>query len=149
MIQNIAVSAEKFIQKLDNSVKKFPEFLEKASMKTLLYFHGNLKDYPPKPAGSSYRRMMTLWRSVTTLQGQDPEALSRVETKGGFFGGEVVAIAGTRLKYAPLVIDEKRQTKTHKANGWWTLQSEVRRMKNGIVDTYKSAMKDFTDKNLK
>jgi hypothetical protein len=149
MIQNIAVSAEKFIKKIDHSVKEFNGFLEKASMKTLLYFHGNLKNYPPAPAGSSYRRTMTLWRSITTLQGQDPQALSRVEKQGGFFGGEVVAIAGTRLKYAPYVIDENRQTKTHKANNWWTLQSEVRRMRDGIVDTYKGAMKEFTDKNLK
>lgn len=145
MKTNIIVRPERFLRKLSVSMKSFPEFLEASSMKALLYFHANLAPYPPKPAGSTYRRTMTLWRTITTLQGRAPDALSRVERRAF---GEIVAIAGTRLNYAPFVIDEKRQSRAQKSNRWWTLQSEVKRMASGIRDMYRESLNEWIKKNL-
>lgn len=80
---------------------------------------------------------MTLWRSITNLIGRHPEALSRVEA---WPGGAVRGFVGTKLKYAPYVIDRERQAWMH-VGRWWTLQGVVEAQKKSIVIEF---VKEFT-----
>lgn len=131
--------------KLGQAQARMPKFLQDTTLKAVLYVHAHMPAYPPAPAGSTYRRTGTLGRTVTSLMGTEPTALSRVE--GSLFG-KVTGIVGTRLSYAPWVIDEDRQTRSHKANGWWTLQKVVRDLRKGIRGVYEKALHDFVEKEL-
>ena len=119
---------------------KFPKFMQDATKAAVLYVHSQIPAYPSPPAGSTYRRTGTLGRSVTTLMGTNPDALSRIE---GGLGGEVIGIVGTKLSYAPWVIDSERQTKGHKATGWYTLQGVVGKLQKQIRDVYEKALNTF------
>ena len=144
MIDIITIGLASLRAKFARMATKMPEQIEKASLETVLYVHSNMPKYPPVPSGSSYRRTGLLGRSVTTLMGRSPDALSRVENK---FGG-VRAIVGTKVKYSPWVIDENRQTSTHRDNGWWTLQGVVRSLSGGIRKVYAKSMREFLKRNL-
>jgi len=93
----------------------------------------NLPSYPPQPTGSRYRRTGTLGKSLT-----------RKAERGR---GGVVGTVGSRVVYAPYVISDKKaggrgpQTVVHKRHGWWTLQSEVKRMRKSIVNVYRAALR--------
>lgn len=114
--------------------------LERTTKDAVIYVHSKMPKYPPPPAGSTYRRTMTLWRTITSFAGLVPDALSRVET----LFAEVRGIIGTKLKYAPWVIDEDNQTEAHASNGWWTLQDVVRKLRPGIVKVYEKGIRDYT-----
>ncbi|HPV07924.1 MAG TPA: hypothetical protein PLD57_12680 [Aggregatilineales bacterium] len=109
---------------------------ERATRKAVLYVQGEVPDYPPAPPGSTYSRTGTLGRSVTSLAGQAPGALSRVERAGG----HTVGIIGTAIKYAQYVIDEERQAWMHEGR-WWTLQDVVRNARDGIVAIYRDMVR--------
>jgi len=123
---------------------KFPEFLNESTLNAVLYVHSKMPKYPPAPASSTYRRTGTLGRTITAMKGNEPEALSRVESAFG----NVKGIVGTKLSYAPWVIDKERQTKGHKANGWWNLQDVVYSLRSGIKETYKKALGNFLRRNF-
>lgn len=124
---------------------RFPKFTQDATLKAVLYVHQNMPDYPPKPPNSTYDRRFLLFKSVTHMKTKHPEALSRVEPRFG----SVTGIVGTRLSYAPWVIDKSRQTRTHKAHGWWNLQDVVKGMRTGIYNVYRQAMKKFIMDNIR
>lgn len=128
---------EKISKDIGVLTNKIPGYLDKTTTRAVLYVHENIPDYPPAPPNSTYRRTMTLFRSVTTMQGKHPQALSRIEPRFG----SVVGIVGTRLSYAPWVIDKSRQTKVHKGHGWWNLQDVVRNLRSGIVNVYREGLK--------
>ena len=79
--------------------------------KATLYVHSQVPGYPSPPPASRYVRTGTLGRSITTKV----TSLS---------GNEVAGFIGTNTPYAPYVIDEKRQARTHRGR-WWTLQGVV------------------------
>lgn len=92
--------------------------LHEGTQRAVLYVHSTVPPYPPKPAGSTYRRTVQLGRATTT----------EVRPLGG---GGFVGTIGNNMKYAPWVISTEvvgsrgPQTKTHKEHGWWTLQEVV------------------------
>ena len=119
---------------------KFPKFMNDSTKAAVLYVHSQIPKYPAPPPDSEYRRTGTLGRSVTTLMGSNPEALSRVE---GSLGGKVSGIVGTKLSYAPWVIDRERQTAGHKKTGWYTLQDVIERLRPQIIEVYNKALNVF------
>jgi len=122
--------------------KKFDTFLEDATLQVVIYVHSKIPRYPPQPPTSKYRRTGTLGRTVTSLMGKAPSALSRVES----MNGDVTGFVGTNLSYAFRVIDEDNQTKVHKRNGWWTLQEVVTSLRAGIKRKYETELRKFLKK---
>lgn len=121
-----------------------PKEMQSITKEAVIYVHGHLPKHPPAPAFSTYRRTLTLWRTLTGFVGSVPDALSRVEK----LFGDVKGFIGTRLKYAPWVIDRDNQTAVHKANNWWNLQDEVVKMKEGIINVYRKGMDRFVRRNF-
>jgi hypothetical protein len=142
-IQRVEIKGlEKLNKDLSALNSRFPKYVHDTTLKAVLYVHQEIPDYPPQPPNSTYRRTMTLGRTITTLQGKAPEALSRVEP----LFGKIVGIVGTKLSYAPWVIDRNRQTKVHKRHGWWNLQDVVRGLRSGITKVYRDGLKKlFSD----
>jgi hypothetical protein len=97
------------------------------------YVLGSLPPYPPQPAGSRYKRTGTLGKT-----------LNRKAQRGR---GGVIGTIGSPIIYSPFVISTTKQrgrgpqTTFHKLHGWWTLQNEVKRLKKGIINVYKSALR--------
>ncbi|MQC27048.1 MAG: hypothetical protein DWG76_06345 [Chloroflexi bacterium] len=107
--------------KLEGAAGDVSGTLVKATHKAVTLVHQEIPAYPPPPPLSHYRRTGTLGRTITTMMGAgDPNALSRVEA----LAIAVKGFIGTRLKYAPWVIDEKRQVKAHRGR-WYTLQEPI------------------------
>jgi len=141
MATNIVIHGLERVKFKFGSIKsKFPGFMKEATKEAVIYVHSKIPSYPPAPTGSKYRRTGTLGRTITTMQGGEPNALSRVDDP---IGGKVRGIVGTRLEYAPWVIDRDRQTDAHKRNGWWNLQDVVEKLRTGIRSTYKKALQNF------
>lgn len=115
-------------------IGEIPAAMGGTMKEAVLYVHSQVPPYPAPPPASTYRRTGTLGRTVTTMQGAEPSALSRVEV--GALGGSVVGVIGTRLHYATEVISEGEQIKVH-AGRWWTLQGVVKNSWSGIVDIFK------------
>lgn len=121
------ISGEKRVIRKVEQLQRLDKKLQPAMKDAVLYVHSTTPGYPPAPVGSRYHRTGTLGRSVTTMQGQAPGALSRVEpiSKG------VVGVVGTNVKYGKFVIDRRRQARWNRGR-WWTLQGVVDKAKPGI-----------------
>lgn len=115
-------------QKMDKDV--VPTLVD-GMEESILYLHQEMPEYPPEPPTSTYTRKGTLGRTVSTMKGLLPKALSRVEKHGS----EVVGVLGTALEYAPWVIDEDRQAGMHKGR-WWTLQGHIRDNIHAILSIF-------------
>lgn len=115
-------------------IGEIPAAMGGTMKEAVLYVHSQVPPYPAPPVGSTYRRTGTLGRTVTTMQGSEPSALSRVEVSA--LGGNVVGIIGTRLDYGPEVISEGEQIRVH-AGRWWTLQGTIKNAWGGIVDIFR------------
>ena len=120
---------------------EFPKVVNQSMLQTVLYVQGKLPPYPPPPANSTYRRTGTLGRSVTSLKGAHPNALSEVKS----LGSEVHGIIGTNLKYAPYVIDQDKQAGVHSGR-WWTLQGEFTKLRDSIVGFFQKQIDAFVKK---
>lgn len=119
--------------------------IENLTLEAVIYVHSQMPEYPPAPADSSYRRTLTLFRTLTTLMGSYPDASSRVES----LSDRVVGLVGTTLEYAPYVIDETLQTAVHKGNGWWVLQDVVLGSEAGIRAIYQHGIDSFIIRSSK
>lgn len=115
-------------------IGEIPAAMGDTMKEAVLFVHSQVPPYPAAPPASTYRRTGTLGRTITTMQGTEPSALSRVEVSA--IGGNVVGIIGTRLNYAPFVISEGNQAKTH-VGRWWTLQGVVKGAWSGVVDIFR------------
>jgi len=125
---------------------KFPKFMNDSTKAAVLFVHSKVPPYPePPPPTSTYDRTVTLGKSVTTMMGSNPEALSRVE---GSLGGKVSGIVGTKLSYAPWVIDRERQTSGHKKTGWYTLQDVIEGLRSQIIEVYNKALNVFISREF-
>lgn len=131
--------------KFDRFSKDIPDYLERTTKEAVIFVHSTMPSYPPEPATSTYQRTMTLWRTITSFSGQVADALSRVES----LFGQVVGYVGTRLEYAPWVIDRDLQTEVHQNNGWWNLQDVVLNARDGITEIYNRGMQKFIDSIFK
>lgn len=138
------------IKGLDKVSEDFKSFgkdiepgLETIARDAIIYVHSNIPSYPPQRP-TWYRRTMTLWRSITTFQGQNKGAISRVDK----LFGEVAAYVGSSVEYAPEVIDEDNQAETF-VGYWWTLQEVIRGLKPGIREVFNKGMKNMIAKHFK
>lgn len=114
-----------------------------ATKTAVLFVQSNIPPYPSPPPDSTYRRTGQLGRSLTAMQGRNPDALSRVEST--LFGD--VGYVGTRTKYSPYVVDQDRQARVHKGR-WYTLQQVLRNSRAGIVMIYKKAYRAMIKKRF-
>ena len=130
---------EQLKEKMGAFEKGLPAAMEKTTKEVIIFVHSNIPDYPPKPAGSTYTRTLTLWRTLTSFMGAVPDALSRVEKAFGELRGWI----GTKLNYAPYVIDEENQTAVHRAHGWWRLQEVVLGLQDGIRNVYEKGVSRY------
>ena len=116
----------------------FATILKPAMKDAVLYVHSQVPPYPPAPATSTYSRTGTLGRSVTSLAGMAPGALSDVNP----LSGGVIGVVGTNVKYAGYVIDRNRQAHMHKGR-WWVLQDVVEKAKPGIKKILQKAVNEL------
>jgi hypothetical protein len=100
--------------------------------KAILAGQGGIPPYPPKPPTSTYRRTGTLGRSLTTWHSRDANALARVEEHMN----SVVGYIGTRVVYAPYVIDRYRQAWMHRGR-WYKLQDVIMGLRARIVKAFR------------
>lgn len=100
------------VKGLDELVKRFGDTklvrreLVTALDKSAKEVQYSVTQYPPPPPGSRYRRTGTLGRSITT----------KVD------GTRLEAMIGSRLYYAPDVLDDHRQAAVHR--GRWKVMSQ-------------------------
>jgi len=90
-----------------------------------------IKPYPPKPPDSRYRRTMTLHDSWTKKVGR-----SRLMA---LLGGNLKAVVGSNVKYAPYVQDRDEQAWMHKGR-WKTAQD--------VAETKAQEVKDHIERAL-
>jgi len=126
---------------------KFPKFMNDSTKAAVLFVHSKIPPYPPPPPESTYIRRASggLGATITTFMGSEPDALSRVE---GSLGGKVSGIVGTKLSYAPWVIDRERQTSGHKKTGWYTLQDVIEGLRSQIIEVYNKALNVFISREF-
>ena len=110
--------------------------MQQAMLRAVLYVQSRVPAYPRPPAGSRYRRTLTLGRSLTGLSGAAPGALGRVEA----LGTDIVGYVGTSIVYAPYVIDAERQAWMHRGR-WYTLQGVVQRAQGGAAKILSEALR--------
>ena len=84
-----------------------------------------MRRYPPKPAGSTYRRTNTLKHGWTEKVTGD---------RSGW-----LAVVGNRVKYAPYVQDATRQAEIHQGR-WQTVQSVAKDKQAEIFKFVKQAI---------
>jgi hypothetical protein len=126
---------ERVVSRLGRMESGMKPMMQEAMKKAVLYVHSQVPPYPAASGASNYRRTGLLGRSVTTLMGAGPEALSRVEA----LGGQVKGIVGTAVQYAPFVIDKRRQAGQHRGR-WWNLQDVVINARDGIRKIFEGAL---------
>jgi len=131
MIKMVILGVKKVANGFGKASIEMPKQIEASTLESVLYVLSEMPPYPAPPPNSTYQRTLLLGRSVSGLMGKAPSALSRVENAFGSIRG----IVGTRVKHAPYVIDEDRQTGIHKGR-WFTLQGVVRGLQSGIRDIY-------------
>lgn len=107
----------------------FHEEMSKTATQALLHVQGSVPDYPPPPENSSYRRTLTLGRSMG-LAGAKAD-ISQVKRSGRVY----TATLGTRLEYAPQVIGE--ETQIPRMRHWWTTMSIANAAAAGIERLYR------------
>ena len=134
---SIHINGGKKVQDQLDKGTKLSRALGPAMKHAVLYAQSEIPAYPPASLDSSYRRTGTLGRSVTSMQGQAPGALSRVES----LGSHTVGYLGTNVTYAPWVIDDNRQAYMHRGR-WWTLQKVVQKAKPGIIKILRKSILD-------
>lgn len=118
----------------------FPKTLDKEMSATmdnaLSVFEEKVPDYPPIPAGSTYRREFALQKSLTkggSMNVMKAEKLSNMH-QGTF---------GSNLSYAPYVIGPlsgkkgERQAWMHK-NWWWTIEVIAQRSIGKITELFQT-----------
>lgn len=127
-----------FAAKIDKFHSGMGNAMEESGRRAVTYVWSQQPDYPPEPEGSTYRRTLTLGRTMTAWAGTIENALSRVEQAFG----TVRAYYGSMLDYAYWVIDEVGQAWMHQGR-WWTAQKVVRDAKDGIVRAFESGLRDY------
>ena len=111
----------------------------RAMGRSMVRLQGGVKKYPPKPPDSRYIRTTTLGKSLTIAT--DAQAIGSVSAIHGGVEGRW----GTKVKYAPYVIDQNKQAWMHKGR-WWTLQGEAKRLTPQVVKEFKAASVRIADK---
>lgn len=135
---NVDIDGDEALAKaFDKMVRLYSSSISKGMTRAILFVHSQIPGYPPTPPSSTYKRTGTLGRSVTSLQGSAPGALSRVKS----FGDQITGIVGSNIKYAKYVISKGDQAKVH-IGRWYTLQAIVEENQGGI----KSILDDEMDK---
>ncbi len=111
--------------------------LKPAMLQSVLYVQSQIPPYPPAIPESTYTRTNTLGRTLRSLQGgPEPDALSRVES----LGAHTIGYVGTKLTYAPDVIDEENQARLFRERDWFTLQSVVRGAIDEVIKILRAAI---------
>jgi len=128
MADEVTVTIEgldKLIKRLDRAPNLVKNLAADAIARSVYLIHGEVGKYPPRPAGSTYRRTGTLGRSFSTMVD-----LQR-------FRGRV----GTRLEYAGYVIGP-RQAEIHRGR-WKTVEDVAKKLLPDIQKIFAKAVKDL------
>ncbi len=137
----------KGLRKLERKFKRFPDEIQKgledATRESVLHMHEKMPPYPSPIPGQTYIRKGSggLGGTLTSFQGNNPDALSRVRT----LGSAVVGFIGTKLEYARWVIDEAQQAFMHKGR-WWTLQGVFEGERQEIVRIYERMVREIIER---
>lgn len=112
------------IRGIDEIIKRFGDKdyvtrpLAQALDKAAKDIQAAVTKYPPEPPDSTYRRTGTLGRKVTTEVDR----------------GHLEARVGTRLEYAPYVLDDEEQARVHR--GRWKTMGEARQERLRNIESY-------------
>lgn len=116
--------------RLQKAPEKFDAALKTTVETSLIVLHESVPPYPSANPASRYTRTGTLGRSIGSgMQGGKAGApdIYTVTKDGSGYRGEF----GTRLEYAPYVIDPDRQAWMHK-DRWWTMKTLAERARAKI-----------------
>jgi len=118
------------IEGLDHCIRKLGRLaafkeLRPPMLRGVAMLHEAVAEYPPPPAGSTYRRTGTLGRRWTT----------RVETLTKFEG-----VIGNNTVYGPYVQDKGEQAKVHQGR-WQTIQSVVDDGRAAVVAGFQAVIR--------
>ena len=121
---------DRVIRRLERMDSRATRAAHNAAETGLIYLQSRVPTYSsiPRRAGQTYRRTGLLGRSITSMAGGGPQALSRVRS----LGGRVVGIWGSAVRYAKYVIGEKDQAWMHLGR-WYTLQGLIRKNRSELV----------------
>lgn len=125
---NIVITGiDALVKRMENEPKLFRQVFRKTLEASLLAIWQNVgeRGYPTQKPGTRYVRTGTLGRTLGSSETggmSGRPSVYKVETSARMWG----ATFGTRLNYAPWVIGKDTQTKVHAANGWWTLDGDVK-----------------------
>lgn len=112
---------------LEMSPQIIKEEAEKATRASLFLFSSFLKDYPPQPATSSYRRTGTLGRTWAT-------AMPSFTMLGNGFEGKI----GNATPYASLVQGDGTQARAHEGR-WQTDMQAIEASYDATKEHYEAA----------
>ncbi len=119
MINIRVVGLDPLIKRMDQHQDKLNQGMQEAMTDSLLVMTESVPGYPSPPENSSYRRTGTLGRTLgSSVEGGksgQPQIFSVTAIGGGWEGR-----FGTNLEYAPYVIGDGSQSKTHQKR-WWVL----------------------------
>lgn len=122
----------------------FDRELKNTVQASLLTFWENTPPYPPPPKDSTYIRTGYLGRSLGSdikggKSGGHPD-IYEVRQNGGYFEGTF----GTRNKYAPYVIDDKKQAWMHRGR-WWVIGDIAKRSAKKIDTLFRDFAQDMAE----
>lgn len=125
------------LAEIERRFEKYPQVYKKAVQAwldfVLLTLSEKVPPYPPKPASSTYVRTGTLGRSLGS--GESGGRLGQAEiSTTKITPGFAEARWGTKVSYAPDVIDPRRQL-SHMRH-WWTTNDVVKRSEKKIVQSF-------------
>ncbi len=126
------------MRKFQNAPRELNKHLNKAMDKSILYIQQKLPPYPAPPENSTYRRTMTLGRSLTARRGQQTGAIAEVKS----LAGEVRGVVGTAIPYAQYVIGKGRQARIHRGR-WWVFEDEVEGAIPGVIKIFEAEIDQF------
>lgn len=119
------------LKELEQQFVKYPLEYNKVMIKTtvgsMLVLQQNVPPYPPKPAGSKYRRTGTLGRSLGVSMGggrAGKPSVFKVRQIGGT-RMNIIGRMGTNLRYAGDVIGDRSQQKHPFSAYWWRLEQVI------------------------
>lgn len=114
----VETNADDFARAIEQDLAGFSRMMHQA-MNDALNLLSQETRYPPPAPVPSYTRTFKLQDSLTPGGSQNIKEVKNIS-------GGAIGRFGSRLSYAPYVIDDKMQAWMHQGR-WWTLQGKAQR----------------------